>query len=222
MGRAERSSGRVSAADRRSGDGPRACALRLPRRASSNDGHPGPRVRARSGVTVRAVSGWAGLGMVGTAVEVSGRWSPERSHGPMAASGDTRSRVADGPDLRTGQPPRRRILVVGAGGYVGGRLVPLLASHGHDVAMMGRGGRTFPADDQRGRPQLRGGRGRVCRSSHETLHATATVEPAVTRSAMIRHATISIARAPGEPIQRSRSPERRAWRSWREVFPDRP
>ena len=33
---------------------------------------------------------------------------------------------------------RLRILVVGASGYVGGRLVPLLASHGHDLAMMSR------------------------------------------------------------------------------------
>jgi len=40
---------------------------------------------------------------------------------------------------------RLRILVVGASGYVGGRLVPLLASHGHDLAMMSRDPRPLAA-----------------------------------------------------------------------------
>jgi uncharacterized protein YbjT (DUF2867 family) len=38
-----------------------------------------------------------------------------------------------------------RILVVGASGYIGGRLVPLLAAHGHDLILMSRDRRSLAA-----------------------------------------------------------------------------
>ncbi|MGD9248283.1 MAG: NmrA family NAD(P)-binding protein, partial [Desulfobacteraceae bacterium] len=38
----------------------------------------------------------------------------------------------------TGNRSKKTILVVGATGYVGGRLVPLLASRGYKVRAMGR------------------------------------------------------------------------------------
>jgi uncharacterized protein YbjT (DUF2867 family) len=38
-----------------------------------------------------------------------------------------------------------RILVVGASGYIGGRLVPLLAAQGHDLILMSRDPRPLAA-----------------------------------------------------------------------------
>ena len=38
-----------------------------------------------------------------------------------------------------------RILVVGASGYIGGRLVPLLAAQGHDLVLMSRDPRPLAA-----------------------------------------------------------------------------
>ena len=38
-----------------------------------------------------------------------------------------------------------RILVVGASGYIGGRLVPLLASRGHELVLMSRDARPLAA-----------------------------------------------------------------------------
>ena len=38
-----------------------------------------------------------------------------------------------------------RILVVGASGYVGGRLVPLLAARGHELILMSRDARPLAA-----------------------------------------------------------------------------
>jgi uncharacterized protein YbjT (DUF2867 family) len=39
----------------------------------------------------------------------------------------------------------QRILVVGASGYVGGRLVPLLATRGHELVLMSRDARSLAA-----------------------------------------------------------------------------
>ena len=38
-----------------------------------------------------------------------------------------------------------RILVVGASGYIGGRLVPLLAARGHELVLMSRDARPLAA-----------------------------------------------------------------------------
>jgi uncharacterized protein YbjT (DUF2867 family) len=44
-----------------------------------------------------------------------------------------------------------RILVVGASGYIGGRLVPLLAARGHELVLMSRDARALAARFPRAR-----------------------------------------------------------------------